>query len=229
MKKLLILSLTILFIVLSIVACGENEDKFDESYEYDGVSLIGKWREREYSDDQYQIYEFTENGQVNCIIYSFGIEMGRFEASYSVEGKNTLHILWRDNSQKDTNRFSISKNNVLVLSGVASYSGEMALVPYDLTYNQSNEAILGSWRSNDSEDEIFTFNSDYSGYAGGNMGGYSFTYSIKDANVFMAIEAIDGVKHSVEAMGYTVDGDTLTLTGKGENNSQVILTFTRVK
>ena len=230
MKRFLIISFAIICIVLTIASCvGEDKDKFNENYEYDGVSLIGKWREREYSEDQYQIYEFLENGDVNCIIYSFGIEMGRFEASYTVEGKNTLSILWRDNAQKDTNQFSISENNVLILRGVASYTGEMALVPYDLTYNLSNDALLGSWQSKDNEDEVFTFNKDYTGYAQGSEGGYNFVYSTKNENVFIAVEAIDGIRHSVETMGYKVEGDTLTLSGKDKDKKDVILTFTRIK
>lgn len=230
MKKFIIISISIICIILVASACGgEETDKFDENYEYDGFSLVGKWREREYRDDQYQIYEFCENGDVNCIIYSFGIEMGRFEASYTVEGKNTLNILWRGDSQKDTNHFSISENNVLFLQGVASYTGEMVLVPYDLTYNQSNESLLGYWKSNDDENEVFTFNSDYTGYANGLLGGYDFVYSTKDSNIFIAIEAIDGVKHSVEAMSYKVEGDTLTLSGRDADQKDVILTFTRMK
>ena len=51
MKKIIIISLAIICIVLCIGACSEKEYEFDENYEYDGVSLIGKWREREYHED----------------------------------------------------------------------------------------------------------------------------------------------------------------------------------
>lgn len=229
MKKIIIISLAIICIVLCIGACSEKEYEFDENYEYDGVSLIGKWREREYNEDQYQVYEFLENGDVNCIIYSFGIEMARFEASYTIVGKNTLNITWKDGEQTDTNRFSISEDKkFLKLCEVASYTGEMTLVPYDLSYNKSNEALVGVWKSNDDNGEIFSFFENYTGYADGLLGGYSFTYSTKDSSIFICVEAIDGVKHSVEAMEYSVSADTLTLTGKDANGKSVILTFTRV-
>jgi hypothetical protein len=118
---------------------------------------------------------------------------------------------------------------VLILRGVASYTGEMALVPYDLKYNLSNDILLGSWQSKDNVDEVFTFNKDYTGYAQGSEGGYNFVYSTKDENVFISVEAVDGIKHSVETMGYKVEGDTLTLTGKNADKKDVILTFTRIK
>lgn len=225
MKRLIVIVFALLCIVLCVSSCGEDE--YDKNYKYDGEALVGKWREAEYKDYQYQVYEFFENGNVTCTEYSFGIESGRIDATYYVEGDNTLVINWKSN-QTDRNNFSISKNNVLFITQVASSSSsQMKLVPYDLTYNESNEVLLGSWASNDDPNEIFTFNIDYTGNVS-SSDSYDFIYSTKDSYVFMCFEFVSGSPH-IERMSYKVEGDTLTLTGQGEGEQEIILTFTRKK
>ncbi len=233
MKKFTVIFLAIICIVLCVVACGnggnEYVSKYIEDYKYDGTSLVGKWQESNYQDDQYQTYEFFENGDVVCTVYSFGMEMGQIDATYEVEGDNTLVISWEGNKRPDRNKFSINEDNYLVICQVLDSSTfEMELVPYNLKYNESNE-LIGTWQSTDNPYESFTFNADYTGVSTGESDSYDFEYSTKDSSVFMSFEFIEGIKSPVETMKYKVEGDTLTLTGQGENKQEVILTFTRVK
>ena len=229
--KRIVVSFALICVVLCLFACDKSEavdeNAYNENYEYDGTSLVGKWREEGYIDDQYQIYEFGSDGRVSCTLYSFGIEIGRLEATYSIEGSNTLVINWNEN-QVDKNNFSISKNNVLVITQIASASTqEMRFVPYDLKYNISNEELCGSWRSNSSTGEIFTFYEDYTGRVSGLGEAYDFLYSTNESTIFMSFDFVGGSQHT-EGLSYKVEGDTLTLTGTNQDNNNFSLVFTRV-
>lgn len=232
MKKIIV-ALLFIFVAMGICACGCDRyvSKYDEDYVYDGESLIGVWQESKYEDQYYETYSFSHDGKVQLTSYSFGIEMQRIDATYNVEGDNTLIISWERNGLPETNSndFSITRDGVLVLCQVVdSETTEMELVPYNLTYNEKND-IIGSWRNTDKKDEIFTFNNDYTGRAGNNNISYKFYYSLKDSSLFMSVVTIDGFKDVVETMSYKIEGNTLTLTGTNADKSETILTFERVE
>ncbi len=230
MKKIII-ALLLISLALGIASCGCDKyvSKYDESYIYDGTSLIGIWQESEYKDQEYQTYEFFQNGKVICTVYSFGIEMQHIDATYSIDGDNTLVINWK-NGMIDRNNFSISNKNVLVICQVLdSKTTEMELVPYNMEYNKSSNDIVGSWRSADNKTEVFTFNQDYTGSASNPTSSYSFHYSLKGTSLFISNEIIEGIMEPVETVEYKVEGDTLTLAGRTLDGSAQVLTFERVK
>lgn len=231
MKRLFV-AIILFAIALGICACGCSDgyvSKYDENYKYDGKALVGLWQENEHDDQFYQTYEFFSDGKVVCTSYSFGIEMQHIDAEYSVDGDNTLVISW-GNGYTDRNDFSITDDNILVLCQVIdSKTSEMELVPYNLEFNKSNEALLGSWASNDNKSEIFTFNQDYTGVVTNGSSTYSFEYSTKGSSLFFSNQIIEGFKEAVETVDYKVEGDILTLSGKDADNKEVILTFERVK
>ena len=191
MKKIILgILLLSLAICMSSCGCGKYVSKYDKNYVYDGKSLIGVWQENDINEQEYQTYEFFNDGKIVRKVYSFGIEMQQEEASYSIEGNNTIVVKW-NNGYTDRNDFSITRKNVLVLCQVLdSKTLEMELVPYNLEYNKSNSDIVGSWRSLENKDEIFTFNSDYTGEASGALGGESFLYSLKGSSLFICYKII---------------------------------------
>ena len=230
MKKIII-ALLLISLALGIASCGCDKyvSKYDKNYKYDGTSLIGVWQENEYEDQQYQTYEFFPDGKVICSVYSFGIKMHDINATYSVDGDNTLIIKWKD-GLIDRNNFSISKKNVLVICQVLdSKTTEMELVPYDMNYNKSNANIVGDWRSKDNKTEVFTFNQDYTGKATSTVGEEHFLYSLKDSRLFISYKIDTNIMAPVDAVEYKIEGDTLTITGKTADGGSQVLTFERVK
>lgn len=230
--KRIFLGAFLLAIIICACACGCQGyvSKYDENYIYDGKSLVGTWHEKEYEDQYYETYTFSNDGKVVLTSYSFGIEMQKIDATYKVEGNNSLIISWEKSgfNETNTNDFSITKDGVLVLCQVVdSATTEMELVPYDLKYNEKND-IVGSWRNTDKPEEIFTFKDDYSGRAANNSIGYNFYYSLKDSSLFMSVVTIDGFKDVVETMNYKIEGNTLTLSGTNADKSETVLTFERV-
>ena len=230
MKKIISIIFLLIF-ALSIASCGCDRyvSQYDENYVYDGKSLIGVWQEKELNEQSYQTYEFFGDGRVICTTYSFGIKMQNRDETYSIDGNNTIVINWND-GLVDRNKFSITKKNVLVICQVLdSKTLEMELVPYNLSYNKSNSDLVGSWRSTDDKNEVFSFNADYTGKASGAIDEYDFHYSLKGSSLFISNELIEGVKNPVETVSYKIEGDTLTLSGDISDKETVVLTFERIK
>ncbi len=224
MKKLILGIFALLFVLL---ACSCGCSKFDKNYVYDGKSLIGVWQEKELDDQQYQTYAFYEDGKIIKTVYSFGIEMQKIDATYTVEDDNIIII--KQDFGTDMNNFSISRKKLLVLRPLfGTKDDEIELVPYKSEYNKSND-IVGSWRSTSNKSEVFTFNSDYTGKASSTVGEDSFYYSLKDSSLFISYSMDIDIKAPVEAVSYKVEGDTLSLTGTNKDGSNLILTFERVK
>ena len=229
MKKFLAIFLTILSVALLMCACGDKYvSKYDEDYVYDGTSLIGKWRESKYSDEYYQVYEITEN-EITLTAYSYGLVMQEITAVYTVEGDNTLVVSWGD-GYTDRNDFSIAKGPVFVLTQVVdSSTSEMELVPYDLTWNTNNSDIVGTWVSDDSASDTFTFKSNYTLLVEGQYDIYTVPYAIKDSTLAISGEFVDGFKEEANVLSYKIEGDKLTLTGTNEDGNAIAITVTRSK
>ncbi len=227
MKRFFAVLLLVFSLLLVLVSCG-NKSRYDENYVYDGNSLVGTWREGDFDDEFYQIYSFYED-KITLTSYSYGIMMQEIEASYTVEGNNTLVISWGD-GYVDRNNFSITRDSVLVITQVLSSSvDEMELLPYDLKWNTKNSDIVGTWTSDENPAETFTFREDYTLVVEGELDSYSMPYAIKDNTLALGGEFIGGFKEEVTVLSYKVQGDSLTLTGVNEDKESIIISFTRSK
>lgn len=229
MKKVIFaLILTFSFVIL-LTSCGKYKSKYDKNYVYDGESLIGKWQECAHDDEFYQVYNFTSSKDVTLTSYSFGIVMQQIEATYRVEGNNSLVVEWGD-GYVNRNDFSISNDGYLTITQVleAEYN-EMVLEPYSLDWNTKNDDIVGTWASNEYENETFTFDASYVLSVENKTEIYKMPYAISGDKLAFGGEFVDGFKEEVNVMTYKIDGDTLTLSGKDENGGDVTLTFTKEK
>ena len=229
MKKLSFALCLILLFSLTLIGCDKYVSKYDENYVYDGESLLGKWQETKFTDEFYQVYNFTSSKDVILTAYSYGIVMQEIEATYYVENNNVLVVEW-GGGYVNKNNFSISKDGYLTITQVLEAEhNEMLLEPYNIEWNTSNDAIKGTWISSDYQGESFTFGSDYKLSVEGNDEIYKIDYAVKGDTLAFGGEFVEGFKEEVNVMTYKIDGDTLTLTGKDENGGNVVLTFTREK
>lgn len=229
MKKLVFALASILTLVIFISGCSKYVSKYDENYVYDGESLLGKWQEREHSDEYYQVYNFTSSKDVILTSYSYGIVMQEIEATYRVDGSNSLVVEW-GGGYVNTNPFSISSDGYLTITQVLEAEhNEMVLERYNLEWNTDNSSIKGTWISSDYQNETFTFGANYTLTVEGDSEIYKMDYAVKGDTLAFGGEFVEGFKEEVNVMTYKVEGDTLTLTGKNENGNDVVLTFTRRK
>lgn len=226
MKKI-ICFLLVCLCVFSFVACSE----FDKDYVYDGHSLLGKWREKEFSDRYYISYEFLENGDVLLNEYNYGIEMSSIVGKYSV---NVNRILIDITNYDKTiihyeYKFCITEKGELIviyLDENQMTEKEMALVPYDIEYNADVSNLLGTWEDTNNRGEYWTFNEDYTGSVSNEDISYKMYYSVKKDNIYMAYEFVEGVKQNLVEFDYKIKDGILTL--KGEFNGEKLeYTFER--
>ena len=227
MKRLIAIFVLVFSLSLVLISCGDKYvSKYDENYVYDGVSLVGKWVENNHDDEYYQVYEISDD-EIILTSYSYGIEMQQILATYKVEGNNTLAVSWGD-GYVDRNNFSITEDNIFVLTQViASETGEMELIPYNLDWNTNNSDLVGTWVSNDYGGEIFTFKSNYKLVVEGASEIYYMEYAVSGSTLALGGEFVENFKEEVNVMTYKVEGNTLTLSGKNEDGTAVVLTFTK--
>lgn len=213
MKKIICLML-ICICVIGLVSCSD----FDKDYVYDGHSLLGKWREKEYKDSYYISYEFFDNGEVVLNEYNYGIEMSSIIGKYSVEtnkilidvtnyDKTVVHYVYK---------FCITDKSELIviyLDDDQMKEKEMTLVPYDIEYNEDNSKIVGKWEDTNNKGEYWTFNENYTGTISNDEVSYKMHYSIKKNKMYMAYEFVDGVKQGLVEFEYKIKDDTLTIEG----------------
>ena len=179
MKKLAFALCFILLLSLTLIGCDGYVSKYDENYVYDGESLLGKWQETKLSDDFYQVYNFTTDKDVILTAYSFGIVMQEIEATYYVENNNVLVVEW-GGGYVNKNSFSISKDGYLTITQVLEAEhNEMRLEPYNLEWNTNNDAIKGTWISNDYQGESFTFSAGYTLTVENEDEVYKMDYAVK--------------------------------------------------
>lgn len=217
MKKIICV-LLILCCFVPLVSCS----KFDEDYVYDGHSLIGKWMEKDYDEEYYISYEFFEDGRIETVDYSYGIQIDSSVGTYTVD-KNVLVARFVDNYsgsvQYVENRFSM-KDDLLVMLYLDSSNQmeekEMILVPFDVDFNEGDEELYGTWQDKNNPNEIWTFNDDFTGTA--SIKDYEITYhlrySVNGKKIYISYEPIEGVFEGIVEMKYKIKDDTLTIKGE---------------
>ena len=218
MKKIICLLLVCLC-VFSFIACSD----FDKDYVYDGHSLLGKWREKNYEDSYYISYEFFDNGEVDLCHYNYGIKMTSILGKYTVDTNEILiDITGYDKTVAHFQyKFCITDKGELIviyLDNDQMREKEMTLVPYDIEYNEDNSGLVGKWEDTNNRGEYWTFNEDYTGSVSNEEISYKMYYSIKENKLYMAYEFVEGVKQGLVGFEYKINGDTLTINGSIDGN-----------
>ena len=227
----------IMLIAIFVIALGSCRDAYDEDYVYDGVSLIGKWIDEKPNENAYDVYDFVDKSRVALTTNCRGIELKRIEGTYTVEGNNTI-VISSDAFGKEYIRFSIGKNGRLVLLTLTDLNipveDERVMVKYDLEYNNGENNLLGTWVSKSNSNEKFIFNEDFTGRSvgvssKGEEASYKLYYSYKERELNIIIEYMIGYEEMVRTTEFTVEGDTLTMTGKDKDGKEIKLEFVREK
>lgn len=193
----------ILFITVGIPMIRDYKNSaYNSKYKYDGISLVGKWQERDdFTDEGYKTYEFFPNGKVVTTYYVYGIEAVKDELStYRVDGKNTLVITYSvDNVLDNTEtKFSISEDkSTLVLRDGTSHT---VLEKYSLTYNQ-DERIFGEWVEIGASENVYNFFSDYTGTVSDASVTNQICYSTNGKKLYLFIN------ENLFLEGYTLKSD----------------------
>jgi hypothetical protein len=226
--------LLIAICVFALVSC-ESCDKYDEDYVYDGKSLVGKWVDSSINENSYDVYHFVDNTRVILTTNCYGIELKRLEGTYSVTDNNKIHI--KSNFGNEYVRFSITDEGELVLKTLNDMNipeeTERVMIRYNLTYNQSNERLLGTWASVDNPNERYIFNEDYTGKVigeaqSGDIAEYKFYYSTKANKLYIIVEYTIGYQEKVKEVEVSIHNDTLILRGYDEKKFPIDITLKKV-
>ena len=235
----LIFVLVTLIVYLSIAIPYFKERKrtgFNKNYKYDGVSLVGKWQEKDsFSDALYKTYDFQENGRVIVTMYVYGMkQLEDLTSTYRIENKNTLVISYSVAGVVQSTRADFSINDdgkIVVLKN--SDKSFTTLEEYNLTYNLDT-SIYGEWVNNANPNEIYTFNQDYTGKMTDRHvqedgkeveGSNRIVYSTKGDTLYFFVDEympIEGYGLSAEFVldcKYKVEGNTLTVTMGDKTNT----------
>lgn len=213
----------VLFLVLGIPAIKSLKNSaYNSKYQYDGVSLVGTWQEKENFDDSfYKIYEFRTDGKAITSLYVCGIEAVRDELStYRIEDKNTLVITYTVDGviQSSRTKFSISEDGkTLVLRQNAKNT---VLESYHLDYNKDT-SIFGEWKNTENPEKKYIFTNEYEGTASDESTINTIVYSTKNGTLYLFIneniivpDADYGLSEKyIIPYQYTIENDILTLTG----------------
>lgn len=248
MKKLLSLFLICLSL-FCLFSCGEDNNKdinagkddnsdayadytFNENYEYDGHSLVGKWQEKNYAAHSFVSYEFFENGDFEQVSYQYGIEFDRSKGTYTVE-KNKFIVAFKNydgTTEYVENKFNITdKGEILMLYLDLSnqmVEKKMVLVPFNIKLSEGTGAVLGTWEDKAHEGEFWKFNDDLTGIIYGNGYTYNFHYTIHNGKLYIANELIPGVMNDLVEYTFTVKDNVLTISAK-INGTNISLSFNR--
>ena len=216
--KRIICVLLLCICVVGLASC--NKSLYDENYTYDGVSLIGKWGEKDYDEAYYFSYEFFEDGKIKHIVYNYGIEVSAVEGTYTAEGNEILIdvVQYDKTTVHYEHKFCITDRGELVIVYLSDddqmTEKEMVLIPFDVDFNDDNSALVGAWEDKENPGEIWTFNSDYTGKISNSEYSYKMYYSVNGKKLYMAYEFVEGVKQSLVELNYSVNGNTLKISGK---------------
>ncbi|MGM9645837.1 MAG: hypothetical protein ACI3XS_04020 [Eubacteriales bacterium] len=209
MKKFsLILVLLLLICALSFTSCSKN--LYDPDYIYDGESLVGKWREENYNDEAYYIYEFDSEGKATYKYFVYGIEYQVCVINdYHVTENNKITIS-NDHGEFSENYFSINSDGKLIISD--GNDDVNVLVKYDLTYNINTDELTGEWiRTDEDADQSFVFNGDGT-MVFKNLGeSAELKYSVKDNTLYMMPDGCAFISDNVMKTKYNKEGNVLKL------------------
>lgn len=248
MKKII----SVFVICLSLFclfSCGDNSNKdinagkddnsnayadytFDENYEYDGHSLVGKWQEKSYATHSYVSYEFFEDGRFEQVSYQYGIEFNRSEGTYTVDKNKFIVAFPRYDGSVEyvENKFNVTdKGEILMLYLDLENQIEerkMVLVPFNIKPSEDTSSIVGNWEDKAHEGEFWKFNEDLTGIIYGNGYSYNFHYTIHNGKLYIANELIPGIMNDLVEYKLDVKGDTLTISAK-INGTSISLSFNR--
>ena len=220
------------FIVYSFTK--ENPPRYNEKYVYDGNSLVGTWREYEFDESFFQIYEFTRDKKVILKSYTYGIFDQELVGSYETSNTNTITISYSD-KEKEQSSFSIDEGGRLVIYTLGEMGfEERALVKYDLDYKKP-DSLLGTWVSSSNNKEEFEFFKDYTGVARNTEDSSlldNFRFALKDNKMYMLyVIKVDGmpdiVSGGVMCFDYRLEGNTLTIYGNDANGNTIEQIFTK--
>ena len=228
----------VVFIIITVIKFTEDSSpKYDESYQYDGISLVGTWREYNHDDSGYLLYEYKSDGTITKTSYTYGIKDQQITGTYKVSLPNSITIEYGDT--RETSNFSIDEIGTLVLYTLGDMGYEhRAFVPSDLTFAKGENKLLGSWRLKENNDISITFGND--GY--GNFAYISnpnkrddFAYSYRgDSELYMLyVIRFEGTPDipsgSIMAPSYKIEGNTLTIYGNDANGGYIEQIYERIK
>ncbi len=207
---------------LLIFADDCKKSQYNKNYEYDGVSLVGKWMDEELDEKSYDVYEFVDSSKVILSTYCYGIELDSLVGTYEVVDKNQIKI--HSEFGYEYIRFSITKKNKLVLVTLDDMNrgeSERVMTKYDLNYNSGENKLLGSWQYADAEKVLgYTFNNDYTGNMhteeSGEIRDYKIYYSIKGDKLYYIREFDIGLQDMVRISSFELENASLFL-GSGES------------
>lgn len=211
MKKIsFVLVCLLLLCIFPLTSC----NKYDSKYVYDGTSLIGKWREESFDENNYKIYEFGDDGKASYRFYVCGIENKSYSVTldYKITDNNKITLIG-DNYFFE-GFFSIKDKEAVMSDGKNDIS---VLEKYDLTYNDTQKDILGSWKCTD--DGVVwnvSFSDDGNGENTTSGGKIKMLYSTKGNELYM-IPIVDENSPLVTSaqlirLTFETDGETMKIT-----------------
>lgn len=222
--KRIICILLVCVCLASLLACS----KYDESYVYDGKSLIGKWCEKE-RDESYRSYEFFENGTVELCEYYYGIKTNSVLAAYTAEKSEIVTTVTNYDGTKEYihQKFSVNGDELVFVylnEENQMTEEEMVLVPFKDDFSDTDSELIGSWKDTENENEVWSFENDFTGTISDENNTYKMYYSIDGKKLYMAYEFIDGVIQSIAEFEYKIKKDTLTISGTfGDDSVKLVL------
>lgn len=217
----------IIFLSIAIPYFKDRKNSgYNSRYKYDGVSLVGKWQEKDnFSDEAYKIYEFFDNGKVVTTMFVYGIEkVSDTSSTYRIDDENTLVISYSVGNvvQSSQNEFSISKDkSTLVLKDGNNFT---ILERYDLEYNKDT-GIFGEWVNTQNENDTYNFKNDFTGVMADAEGTNKIVYSTNGDNLYFFIDEYMAIKDYaltadfVIGAKYKIENNVLSITiGEKTNN-----------
>ena len=229
MKKILCV-LLLSALVLCLFSCS----KFDESYVYDGHSLIGKWQEEDYEEELYLSYEFFKDGVFEQKTYKYGIEVAKAQGTYTANG-STLVVEFKNENGTSTfieNRFCITEDRELVMIYLDKENEmeeeEMVLIPFEIEFNEPDSELFGTWEDTQYENELWTFNKNGT-ISVSKIGARTekWLYSVNDDTIYTIFDIGDGILlDTVIEWDYDIDDGILTMEAE-INGTDVEKTFER--
>lgn len=232
----------VVFIIITVIKFAEDSSpKYDESYQYDGISLVGTWREYNHDDGGYVLIEYKADGTIIKTSYTFGIKDQQIGGTYKVSLPNSITIEYEGSSgeTKETSNFSIDELGTLVIYTLGDMGYEhRAFVPNDLSFAKGENKLLGSWRFKENNDISITFGDDgygYFAYISNPNERDDFAYSYRgDSELFMLyVIRFEGTPDipsgGIIAPSYKIEGDTLTIYGNNANGGYIEQIYERIK